>query len=186
MSRQSISLVIRYLFLTTALSACSGGADIATGLRPTALRANDSDPNPVVQSLTGHWEVIGSAGNLNKISVTAEKRLDGTVTGEVQFERFTDEGLSILAHGTILCLRVDGNVARLAAAGEETVDGTTTPVFGILTAIDNGEGNPNPDKATNLLGVMVEEHALSHCGATPLVPDTRALPIQRGNLVVRS
>ena len=116
MPRQSIFLMVRYFFLTIALSACSGGADVATGLRPTALRANDIDPNPVVQSLTGHWEVIGSSGNLNKISVTAEKRLDGTVTGQVQYEQFTEDGLSILAHGTVLCLHVEGNIARLAAA----------------------------------------------------------------------
>lgn len=183
MPRQSFSVVVRCLVLTAVLSACSTGSEPTTGLRPMAARANDLDPNPVMQSLTGHWEVIGSAGNLNKISVTAEKRLDGTVTGEVQYEQFTADGLSIHAHGSVLCLHVAGNIARLAAIGQ--VVGEAAPRYVIITAIDNGEGGPNPDKATNLLAVMQLEHALSHCGETPLVPDTRALPIQRGNLQVR-
>jgi hypothetical protein len=166
------------------VTGCSAAPDHVTGLRPALAALADVGGNPVIQSLTGHWEIIGSQGNLNKISVNAEKRLDGTVTGEVQFEQFTEDGLSILAHGTVLCLTVEGNKARLALAGEQTTDAGTRSGFAILTAIDNGEGNPNPDLATNLITVMVEEHALSHCNV-PLVPDTRALPVQRGNLQVR-
>lgn len=172
--------------IACAALACNWGPDHMThpGLSATGRSYDVDDPNPVVQSVTGHWEVIGSSGNLNKISVTAEKHLDGTVTGEVQYEQFTDDGLSILAHGTVLCLHVEGNIARLAAAGDQTVEGVTTPGFGIITAIDNGEGDPNPDRATNLIPVMVEEHARSHCDA-PLVPDTRALPVERGDVQVR-
>ena len=181
MPRQSLRTL--GLVVIAGLTACSTASERTTGLRPGAARLSDLDANPVVQSLTGHWEVIGSAGNLNKISANAEKHLDGTVTGEVQYEQFTDDGLSILAHGTVLCLHVEGNIARLAGIGE--VVGEAAPRYIIITAIDNGEGSPNVDKATNLLAVMQLEHALSHCGDTPLVPDTRALPLQRGNLQVR-
>jgi hypothetical protein len=145
------------------------------------------DANSVVQSVSGHWEVIGSSGNLNKISVNAEKRLDGTVTGEVQYEQFTPEGLSILAHAVVRCLKVQDNVARLAVEGDETTEAGTVHGFGILTAIDNGEGQPNRDMASNLIPVASgETRALSHCGETPVIPDSRALPIQRGNVQVRS
>ena len=184
MPQRSFLVIGRLIVLIAGLTACSGVSDRMIGLRPTAARLADTGGNPVIQSLTGHWEVIGSLGNLNKISVTAEKRLDGSVSGEVQYEQFTEDGMSILAHGTVLCLTVNGNTARLALAGEQTTDAGTKSGFAILTAIDNGEGNPNPDFATNLIPVMAEERAVSHC-SVPVVPDTRALPVQRGNLQVR-
>lgn len=185
MQKQSLLGIGCRIALVAGLVACSAVPDHVTGLRPGAARLADVDGNPVVQSITGHWEVIGSQGNLNKISVNAEKRLDGTVTGEVQYEQFTADGLSTLAHGTVLCLTVEGNRARLAAAGEATTDAGTVPAYGILTAIDNGEGHPNPDQATNLIAISNETRARMHCDA-PLVPDTRALPVERGNVQVRS
>ena len=184
MQRPSFVLYSCCAALVASLAACSAVPDRVTGLRPGTARMVAVDGNPVVQSVSGHWDVIGSSGNLNKISANAEKRLDGTVTGEVQYEQFTADGLSIRAHGTVLCLTVDGNVARLAAADEETTDAGTVPAFGILTAIDNGEGNPNPDRATNLIAISNESRARMHCDV-PLVPDTRALPVERGNVQVR-
>lgn len=182
MQSMSASIAVRSLLLLS-LAACAAGPERSLGTKGSTTWSRDDVPNPVVQSLVGHWEVVGTAGNLNKVSVSAEKHLDGSVSGEVQFERFTPDGLSILAHGTILCLTVDGSTARLAMLGDETTAAGTNTVYGILTAIDNGEGDPSPDRASSIFVERTESIALSHCDAS-LIPDDRIFDIQRGDIQV--
>jgi hypothetical protein len=178
------------LVVATAL-ACSSAPDTTTGprLRVPDPLFTEEDANPVVASLTGHWEVVGSAGNLNKLSVNALQRRDGTVTGELQFERISpDRTLLLKAHGDVICLGVDGNTARVAVVGEQVdlTTGATTTGYGYVTAIDSGEGaNDPPDRGSNLFGTSSEQVARSHC-TTPLIPDARLFPIERGNVQVRS
>lgn len=168
------------------------GTPLETPTQPRHLTAASTpierDANPVVQSLTGHWEVIGSLGNTNKISINALRRLDGSVSGELQYERMSPEGGWLLrAHGDVICLTVDGNTARVAVVGEQTdnTTGVTTHGFGYLTAMDNGEGeNDPPDRGSNLFGTSSEARARSHCDAA-LIPDARIFTVVRGNVQVR-
>jgi len=165
-------------------TACTSDSGRITGARPSAMAPISRDANPVLQSVTGHWEVIGRSGNLNKISVTALKRLDGTVSGEVEFERFGTHGDSVRAHGTVICLTVDGNTARIGAMGNKP-DPNGVTQFGFLTAVDNGEGKQAPpDQGSNLVAPVSEERARLHCEMPPITP-----PIfnsLRGNIQVRS
>ena len=174
-----------------AITACSSAAETTSGPRlrmPLGLeKANDA--NPVVASLTGHWEVRGSLGNLNKFSVSAIQRLDGTVTGEIQYERESPQHEMLLkAHADVICVTVEGNTARVAVVGDQLdlTTGVTTHGFGYFTAVDNGEGaNDPPDRGSNLFGTSSETRARSHCTA-PLIADARIFPSERGNVQVRS
>ena len=107
--------------ITLVIIACSSTPDQIRrpGPRPSSplLDAGD-DANPVVASVTGHWEVTGTAGNLNKLSVSAVQRLDQSVSGEVQFERDSSHVLTAVAHGTVICLTIEGDTASTGAVGE--------------------------------------------------------------------
>jgi len=177
-------------------TACSGDIDHVAAARfqaPTAI-ARDEAANPVVHTVTWHWEVVGSGGNLNKISVSAVQRLDGTTSGQMQYEQFTDDGKSILAHGDVVCMQVEGNVARLGAAGENKLAANPdNTIYVIATVIDNGEGaNDPPDRGSALLAVSGLLRAQAHCDATPPIPhplgiiaDGRVFWSERGNIQVQ-
>ena len=194
MDRAGFAGVVAFLAIVSA-TACSTDLSTPTATRPTPAEAIVlKDANPVVHSVTGHWEVVGQAGNLNKVSVSAIQRLDGTVTGQAQYEQFTDDGKSILAHGDIVCMTVEGNVARLGAVGENKLSATPdAPIYVIMTVIDNGEGeNDPPDRGSALLAVSGEPRARAHCAATPPIPhplglisDARVFWSERGNIQVR-
>lgn len=183
MQKQPLLLIARRLAISMGLVACSAVPDHVTGLRPGGA-LGDIGGNPVVQSVTGHWELIGRSGNLNKISVNAEKRLDGTVTGEVEFERFGQHGDSLRAHGSVICLTVDGNTARIGAMGNKP-DPNGVTEFGFVTAIDNGEGaDAPPDQGSNLVAPVSEARARLHCDNPPSTP--LIFSSLRGNIQVRS
>lgn len=172
-----------------AIMACNSAADVTTA--PERHLAKDApirtDDNPVIQSATGHYEVIGSQNNLNKISLSVLVHLNGSVDGELQYEQFTPENdKSILAHGDVICATIDGNTARVGVSGRSTTDAGTQDVFGYLTVIDNGEGaNDPPDQASNIFGTLNQQRVLDHCSGT--VPATfRIFTIERGNIQVRS
>ncbi|MFL5613046.1 MAG: hypothetical protein ACJ796_05235 [Gemmatimonadaceae bacterium] len=176
-------------FLTVA-TACGAGLETPTEVRQFARPGilTERDPNPVVESVTGHWEVIGVNGNTNKLSVNALKRLDGSVSGTLEYERVSPDGGWLLrAHGDVICVTVNGNTARVAIVGEEVDNtGTTTSGYGYVTAVDNGEGeNDPPDRGSSLFGTSSEGLARRHCDV-PIIPDARIFPNQRGNIQVRS
>jgi hypothetical protein len=106
------------------------------------------------------------------------------VTGELQYEQFTDEGLSTVAHGAVICLTIDGNTARIGAMGDKPDQNGVTQ-FGYMTAIDNGEGaNDPPDRASNLVAPTTEARVRLHCQGPSLTQNI--FDIQRGNIQVRS
>jgi hypothetical protein len=169
---------------------------------PTAARPKPGVPislqegaNPVVHTVTGHWEVIGGGGNLNKVSVSAIQRLDGTTTGQVQYEQFGPDGQkTILAHGEVLCVAVEGNVARIGASGQDALSNTPdATIYAIMTVIDNGEGaNDPPDRGSSVLVVSSAQRAQLHCDAPPpishplgLIIDSRVFWSERGNIQVQ-
>lgn len=175
--------------LLFAITACAAAPDLATApARPLPKNvAVSTDQNPVIQSATGHYEVVGGLGNLNKVSFSVLIHLDGSIDGELQYEQFTPEGdKSILAHGEVICAKIDGNTARIGVSGRSTTATGTQDVFGYLTVIDNGEGaNDPPDQASSVFGTLNEQRVLNHCSG--VVPATfRIFNIDRGNIQVRS
>lgn len=168
-----------------AIAACSSEGNPITGARARTSMKPLEAANPVMQSVTGHWEVIGLGGNLNKVSVNGNIHEDGSVSGEVQFELFGDDGLSVVAHGDVYCLHIEGNTARIAAIGHRQGDPQDSELIGILTAIDNGEGAESPpDRASALRTVSTLDRAKLHCdqGLNPEIP---VFEVQRGNIQVR-
>lgn len=189
------------IVLVTILAgtACTTNENSITAARPrpgSPVSFDLTNENPVVASVTGHWEVISLNGLfLNKISVSALKRLDGTVTGEAQYEQFDDEGKTILAHGDVKCLEVEGNVARIGAVGENKLATPAITAYGMMTVIDNGEGsNDPPDRGSSVFSTLNPLRMQQHCGtaiaANPpvggVIPDRNVLTVQRGNIQVRS
>ncbi|HZI40826.1 MAG TPA: hypothetical protein VFD67_03965 [Gemmatimonadaceae bacterium] len=172
-----------------AIAACATSPDLATS--PDRHVAKDvhasTGANPVVQSATGHYEFTGRSGNINKFSFSALVHLDGTVSGEVQYQRFGEGVNDIIAHGDVICAGIVGNTARIAAYGQQTTNGVTGPGgYGYWLVIDNGEGaNDPPDIGSQLGGTASRQRALDHCsGVAPFtVP---VFPIERGNVQVRS
>ncbi len=164
------------VFAVAIALGCSSDTGRITAARGLAATGRNNDANPVMHSVTGHWEVIGGSGFLNKVSVSAIMREDSTVSGQAQYEQFTDDGKSILAHGNIVCMGIDGNVARLGAVGENKLSDTPdAPIAVIMTVIDNGEGdNDPPDQGSSVLGVSSERRADMHCNppadANPPIP----------------
>lgn len=122
----------RGLFLlatAVALAACSDNASVnPTG--PKAGQAANFDKNSeaqheVIMSVTGHaeYDVTATPGIQEKYEVTAERRADGRVTGELELKQ-TRNGEEFRIHGTMVCVTVQGNLGRLAAR----VDRSTLPV----------------------------------------------------------
>jgi len=197
MSHRGIVRARLALLALVAATACNADAGRMTATRRLSAGASvnrDESGNPVVHSVTGHWEVVGGSGFLNKVSVSAIERLDGSVSGQAQYEQFTDDGKSILAHGDIICMAVEGNVARLGAFGENKLSATPdVPIAAIMTVIDNGEGdNDPPDRGSSVLVVSDTVRAKMHCAANPpisrplgLIADARVFWSERGNIQVR-
>jgi hypothetical protein len=184
------------LLAAVALSGCDR-ASIAGVAAPTssALRADDAaaDPAPadqgVEQSVTGHYEYAGFVtGNYFQYSVSAIRHADGSVSGEVE-ERLTDVVTGDFvrrSHGTVTCLTVTGNRARIGFV-LDSYEGT--PVLpagvdhGIISVVDNGEGgNAVPDSASNNPGGVTATQAQLFCdigAARPL------REVEHGNIQVR-
>ena len=186
--RSRIARAHIHFAITAVIIACSSAPDQISRPGPRAtspLLDAAEDANPVVASVTGHWEVTGMAGNLNKLSVNALQRLDQSVGGEVQFERDSLHVLTAVAHGTVICLTIVGDTARIGAVGKlQGNDGS--PAFAVLTAIDHGEGaNMAPDSASALLITSSANRAKLHC-SNGLIAPFRIFPVERGNIQVRS
>ena len=122
--------VIRLLVVTAGL-ASAGCSDSARKLTaPVAAQALSFDQTQgpkqeVIAGVTGHAEyaVTATPGITEKYEVTAERRADGRVTGELELKQ-TRNGDMFRIHGTLFCVTVQGTLARLAAR----VDRSTLPV----------------------------------------------------------
>jgi hypothetical protein len=165
-----------------------GNPDRSNGRSQANVSAAES--TDTTQSATGHVEFIGRQGGENRYSFSAIKRVhpatgETIIQGETQYQSHRPDGSVIDAHGTVICLEVDGNVARFGSAADH-VTGVPegTPAFGYFTVVDNGEGaNDPPDLASNIFAAS-EETVLQHC-ATGHVPPPTLFPNLVGNIQVR-
>ena len=175
-----------------ALAACAGapGADLAAPRALTTAEHADNSAGGVEQSVTGHYEYAGSVtGNYFKYSVSAIRHADGSVSGEVE-ERLTvvETGEFVRrSHGTVTCLTVVGNRARIGFMFDSYVGEPVLPpdrTHGIITVVDNGEGATAvaPDSAANNPGGVTAERAQLFCDAGF---DRPMRAVEHGNIQVR-
>jgi hypothetical protein len=173
---------IRLLFLATGLAftGCSDSVGNVTAPARTLSPSLDQSPGPkqeVIFGVTGHAEYAVSAtpGISEKYEVTAERRADGRVTGELELKQ-TRNGDMFRIHGTMVCVTVQGTLARLAAR----VDRSTLPVvhpgdYLVWSVQDNDVGGheQRPDLSTEFFlfdGHVAEAHCNVGVNVAPFYP----------------
>jgi hypothetical protein len=175
-----------------ALAACAVTpvADVAAPrARSAAANARNADAG-VEQSVTGHYEYSGSVtGNYFKYSLSAIRHADGSVSGEVE-ERLTVAATGEFvrrSHGTVTCLTVVGNRARIGFMFDQYEGEPVLPpdrTHGIITVVDNGEGANAvaPDSAANNPGGVTADRAQLFCDVGF---DRPMRAVEHGNIQVR-
>jgi len=107
---------------------------------PTDLAANVT-PAGVIASASGSAHRIRS-DEIWVLSFNAEKRADGTTTGQVRMDR---KDVNVSLNIDVTCMSVSGNIAWIAGiirnqSGNIAIDGTISYFY----VIDNGEGSDAP------------------------------------------
>lgn len=187
----AIRRAIPLLFIGATLAACDrapNAAVIAPAAVPNAENAGDAGEG-VQQSVTGHYEYGGFVtGNYFKYSVSAIRHADGSVSGEVE-ERLTDVATGDFvrrSHGTVTCMTVTGNRARIGFALDSYEGVPVLPAgvdHGIISVVDNGEGgNAIPDSASNNPGGVTATQAQRFCDIGAVRP---LREVEHGNIQVR-
>lgn len=141
------------------------------------------------QSATGHVDIgeTGGAGQqlIFKYSFAAiTHQPSGDVKGQFEFE-FVNDGGSARVHGTVDCVTVIGNRARIGGTVTHSSDETVFSVgmHFVWNVTDNGEGKKDPrDTASPLLGLPASVPPGPFCEAGGFIGE---LPLRRGNVQVR-
>ena len=186
------TLVPSALLAGLALAACAvvPAADVAAPRAVSAVGDAGNAGEGVEQSVTGHFEYAGSVtGNYFKYSLSAIRHADGSVSGEVE-ERLTvvETGEFVRrSHGTVTCLTVVGNRARIGFMFDQYEGEPVLPpdrTHGIITVVDNGEGANAvaPDSAANNPGGVTAERAQLFCDVGF---DRPMRAVEHGNIQVR-
>jgi hypothetical protein len=162
--------------------------------------SGDAHPNPTGPSLSsantrlesathGQQQVTGSifinlpeaGGAPQRMSFTAIRHRNGTVTG--QFQIFSSQEPGIRVHGIVTCLGIDGNLARLGGV----ITRSSPPGFesaGFWRVVDNGEGHhAPPDLSSDLFAFTPPEIVEEFCAVGFDFPPL--LPSPQGNIQVR-
>ena len=110
----------------------------------------------------------------------------GEAAGEMEAQIHRANGQHVVGHGTVVCVTVNGNVARIGAVLDRfTVDGvpdTSGVTDAYVTVVDDGEGNGvPPDLGTNVF-VGPPGRALAHCATGFPHP---LFPVDEGDVLVR-
>lgn len=114
---------------------------LAAALLVGAAQPVRAEASPVVASASGGGN-IDLFGTIRVFSFTAEKRADGTVTGEFEIRY---EPFGAVIHGETECLRVNGNTAVMTGMVTFSTLPDVEPGFlGTTTVVDNGEGAGAP------------------------------------------
>ena len=131
------------------------------------------------QNVTGHVDIASL--NINKYSFAAINHGNGRFSGQFEFEQ--DRGnVRLKVHGSVDCVTVVGNRARLGGTVRHSSDETIFPVGTqfIWSVTDNGEGHKDArDTASELRG----GNAFAYCMGGLSFPDEA--PLRNGNVQVR-
>lgn len=138
--------------------AAAGLAACDTPTAPEAVQPSFS-ANGVAASATGFGRV--SASN-RRFAFSAIRKADGSVNG--QYQLVTGAGIRI--HGTVTCVTVVGNVARVGGIADPTNAPGWAGIRTYFTVVDNGEGSSAPsDRISFLHGGGLGPVDEIHCDA---------------------
>jgi hypothetical protein len=163
-------------------AACDGRPTAPHNSRATAPTPNLSETGQgVVASATGSAHRI-RADELWVLSFSAERRVDGTTTGNARIDR---QDLGISWNLDVTCLAVQGNTAWIAgiirnASGPVIREGTVSYFY----VIDNGEGEgaaPDVASAVRINDLAGQDQEFCQLRPLALTPS----PIAHGNVQVR-
>jgi hypothetical protein len=186
MTMKHMNLPIRVVLALATVFLVLGRMQSPSAMEPHAASSALSVGLPTTASATGDVRVVLSDREDSVCGSTCSQRLtmnavaigDGNVVG--QFDLFSEEGGGVRVHGSITCLRVDGNVAQLG--GVVTQSGIPELIGLQVTwlVVDNGEGQQSPaDQTTDLFGNRdCESDLTSH-------PRFVLFDVMEGNIQVR-
>jgi hypothetical protein len=164
---------------------------LSTTTLPTALGKG----GPIMHSATGNCGIVWEGKNVT-FAFTAEKRADGSCSGEYQIYVHSQDPAWGKWHGKVTSLEVYGNKAVIG--GVET-QSTYSGYYDAFVVIDNGEGkNATPDMWTSTVfwdaslanaqavwGMLPEEVVALIATNNSVTTAEILVPIQHGNIQVR-
>jgi hypothetical protein len=169
---------------------------IASSLEPTPQFSAHAG-NPVVLSAlgSGHFtsSVFEGEDGWRNLSFNANKRSDGTVTGQIQLK---NRNTGITYHGDMICVAyVEGSdppIYGLAASDQRVVGDEGAAMGEVVWAVrDNGQGaNADPDQVTfwewfpEGVGKFLCEDLATFF--PPAVIEGLFIPIEAGNISVKT
>ena len=177
----------------SAALAC-GDPTGSTSPAPSAARPIRAslDAGGTGLSVTGSGHLsrdLGAGAELTTFSYNAIHRVDGTTTGQFQFNF---RAINVVVHGTVTCVTSNGNIAWIGGVIDWLRSDDPADLALIGTDIwwrvtDNGQGSADAaDLTTSLLFTIpgVPITAASWCADQP----TRGVerPIEQGNIDVKS
>lgn len=137
--------------------------------QPLSFDKSSEPDHRVIAGVTGHaeYDVTATPGISEKYEVTAERRADGRVTGELEIKQ-TRNGEMFRVHGTVLCVETAGTVARLAAKVDQSTLAVVHPGFYLVWSVVDNDVNDHerrPDLSTEffLFDNMNLNMAMAHC-----------------------
>lgn len=143
--------------------------------------AASASPEAVIASATGAAHRI-RGGEIWVLSFNANKRANGTVTGQYRVDRMD---IPVSFNVDVTCMSVSGNTAWIAGiirnqAGDIAIDGTVSYFY----VIDNDEGpNGGGDIVSGLRLNDVAGEDTRFCEDKPLL--LPQVPVELGNVQVR-
>ena len=148
----------------------------------------NASENRVVEVVNGHTRMtvplsvfdpdLEGDAEMRRLNYHMNKRADGTVTGEYDYELVVQGDLST-ASGHIICFKAEGNRAWIGATVDETNDPGVEGLFSWWQVADNS-GSGNADRTT-FLGFGSLEETLDYCEG----PDPNFIfDIDQGNVLV--
>jgi hypothetical protein len=165
------------LALGAFLAGCADRHTVDPDLRAVPLHLANAASGQVVQSArgSGHLTV---AGELRTFTFNAEKRADGSVTGEVQIiARQVDR----VSHGRVTCMNVLGSSAWIGVVVEED-NVVPTPFEGVFRVVDLGQAPGGSPDLLSLLQPVGPGRAQVYCNAMPSAPPLNLT--QAGEIVI--
>jgi hypothetical protein len=154
---------------------------------PSALGAVTATGSVVASANGGaHWTIpLPNAFGVvvgNDLEFNARKYDDGSVSGHFNYHQ-TVEGVTVKFVGTVTCMNVYGNRAKIGGVITKSTDPTISEgTFGWFQVFDNGEGAGAPPDQSSLMGFGDEGANETFCNS-PNLPRFGPWDIQ-GNIQV--
>lgn len=165
--------------LVALIAACAERPTSTPELRAVTPTDASIGAGQVVQAARGSGH-IEQAGELRTFTFSAERRADGSVSGEFQIvARLVDR----VVHGRITCMTVFGNSAWLGGVIERDNSGVSTGAQARFRVVDLGQApGGSPDLLSLLSFTFFPGAAQNYCNAAPSFPPL--ILTQAGEIIV--